>query len=257
MSIVDKDAAGESPTAESTPGGAAAPVADPSKEKSTAVGNVIVLAIFATAFASGFWLPTKFDVSHLAAGFIGFGVAVFIAISGFLAYLGIWAWLARKRARREIGLVPAKDDPAFQKAMAEFDADVKALGIDREIEALATRTARQTRAMDDLRVSADFKSMSREQQEVRLKKFVDEWMAHSKAEIELQSESTARRIVELRDRREREARTNVQREADIERLHDMERRAQAGGYTDEPLLAEIQALQLRLNAAKHSGPGDI
>ena len=52
--------------------------------------------------------------------------------------------------------------------------------------------------------SEDFKSMTKEQQEVRAKQFAGEWMPRFAADAKARSQDIASRVLELRKRRERE-----------------------------------------------------
>ena len=110
-------------------------VAPMKEEKNTTAGNATVVVLMAMAFASGYWLPKKFNIDHLTAGLIGFGAGVVLVILGFIVYFRFMIWRARKHVLSESERAEIMNDPAVQKFIADVTADEKTLGIDQENKA--------------------------------------------------------------------------------------------------------------------------
>ena len=206
MSLLDKETVNKPSPAEAAPVPAVTPDAAPAKQDFSTLGNLTVVTVMAIAIASGFWLPKKFNVDYLTAGFIGLGIGTVVAMVGAVVYLYlrmvVWP---RKRVLSESERAAAWNAPEVQKMVADLAADEKLLGIDKENEeAVKAIMVEQDRAWQQLVASEDFKSMTKEQQEVRAKQFAGEWMPRFAADAKARSQDIASRVLELRKRRERE-----------------------------------------------------
>jgi hypothetical protein len=166
------------------------------------------------------------------------------------------------RFRRKKNAPPGEpktwDSAAVQKFFAEVAADEKLFGVKRPERAVDdARKSGQLREIEALLASSEYKALTEEQQEMRVKLLADDSVVRLLDDAKSLSKENERLIFELRARREKEAGEFVEaqrkRDADIARLREMERKAAAGGNGDKALLAEIEGLKRRMAMARYFG----
>jgi hypothetical protein len=184
------------------------------------------------------------------------------ALTGLAVLLMAAALFLASRFRRNTKPPPEEpktwDNTAVQKFFAEIAADEKLFGIERPEKAIDdARVAGRLREIEALLASSDYKALTEEQQEMRIRLLADDSVVRLLEDAKEISDENERIIFELRARRQREAAAFVeaqrQRDADIARLREMERKAQADGYVNKELLAEIDGLKRRMAMAKYLG----
>jgi hypothetical protein len=184
------------------------------------------------------------------------------ALMGLAVLLMATALFLASHFRRKQAPPPGEsntwDNAAVQKFFAEIAADEKLFGIERPEQAVdEARKAGRLREIEALLASSDYKALTEEQQEMRIRLLADDSVVRILEDAKEISKENERLIFELRARRTREAEAFMaaqrQREADIVRLHEMERKAAASGYVNKELLAEIEGLKRRMAMSRYLG----
>jgi hypothetical protein len=182
-----------------------------------------------------------------------------MALTGFAILLMATALFLVSHFRRKQTPPPdtgAWDNAAVQKFFAEIAADEKLFGIDRPQKPVDDkRKGERLREIEMLLASSEYKALSEEQQEMRVRLLADDSVVRLLADAKEISKRNELLIFELRARRQREADAFVdaqrKRDSEIARLREMERKAKADGYVNQELLAEIEGLKRRMAMSKY------
>jgi hypothetical protein len=176
--------------------------------------------------------------------------ALLLALVLFLAMRG------RKKTRLGPDDPKTWDNRAVQKFFAEVAADEKIFGIEhKDPAAVRARKAEQLREIETLLNSSAYLSLTEEQQEMQVRLLADESVVRLMDDANIRSQENDRLILELRARRQREAEAFLaaqkERDTDIARLRDMERRSSALGNGDKALLADIESLKRKMVMSRY------
>ena len=176
--------------------------------------------------------------------------ALLLALVLFLSTRG------RKKTRLAVDDPKTWDNRAVQKFFAEVAADEKIFGIEhKDSEAARVRKGEQLREIEALLNSSAYLSLTDEQQEMQVKLLADESVVRLMDDANIRSKENEQLILELRARRQREAEAFLaaqnERDADIARLRDLERRSGALGNGDAALLADIEALKRKMVMSRY------
>jgi hypothetical protein len=182
------------------------------------------------------------------------------ALMAIAMLLMVVALFLATRLRRKKRIPPPEpktlNSSAVQQFFAEVAADEKLFGIEhKEPKADKLQKAERLRAIEALVASPAYLSLTDEQREVQVKLLADESVVRLVQDTLTLSKENERIIDELRVRRKQEAlaflEAQRQRDADIARLHELERKAQANGYQDTALIADIEKLKRRMATSRY------